>query len=530
MRSLQVFALLFTSIFLLHIPLLRLPYFWDEAGYFIPAARDLLLTGSLVPRSTPSNAHPPLVMAYLALWWKFSGFTPAVTRTAMLLIAAFGLLGVFRLARLLADSEVAVAATCCTALYPVFFAQSSLVHLDTAAATFAIWGLYAYLQNQRLATAIWFSLAVLAKETALLAPLGLLLWEFVCPFLLELARWSRFCAPSTNRAQRIISLAFCFLPLGLWFAYHFFRTGYLFGNPEFVSYNLHATLHPLRIIVAGVQRIWQVVGYMNLFLLTATAALAMRLPPLSTSSAERPRIDLGAQAAFAVVVLSYVAALSVVGGAVLARYMLPVVPLVIIVCVSTIWRRVRAWKVVISVVGAGFVLALFVNPPWGFAPEDNLAYRDYVLLHKSAAEFVGAHYANSRILTAWPASDELARPYLGYVRRSLRLVAIDDFSLPQVVHATEMESRFDTVLLFSTKYEPPHRLLPDWPAWERIKTRYFGYHRDLPPEAAAQLLRGQIVFESRRGGQWIALIDLQHVESAANNTGENLYPYSNTSW
>ena len=26
------------------LPLLRLPYFWDEAGYYIPAARDLLLT------------------------------------------------------------------------------------------------------------------------------------------------------------------------------------------------------------------------------------------------------------------------------------------------------------------------------------------------------------------------------------------------------------------------------------------------------------------------------------------------------
>ena len=69
----------------LHAPLLRLPYFWDEAGYYVPAARDLLLTGSLIPHSTVSNAHPPLLMAYLALWWKLAGFAPVVTRTAMLL-------------------------------------------------------------------------------------------------------------------------------------------------------------------------------------------------------------------------------------------------------------------------------------------------------------------------------------------------------------------------------------------------------------------------------------------------------------
>src|SRR5271168_422798 len=115
-----VFAVIFVFVFLLN-----LPYFWDEGGYYIPAARDLLLTGSLIPHSTVSNAHPPLVMAYLALWWKVAGFAPLVTRTAMLLAAAFSLLGLFRLAATVANTEVAVATTIFTAIYPVFFAQSS---------------------------------------------------------------------------------------------------------------------------------------------------------------------------------------------------------------------------------------------------------------------------------------------------------------------------------------------------------------------------------------------------------------------
>src|SRR5712671_3118250 len=92
-----VFAVIFVAIFLLHTPLLALPYFWDEAGYYVPAARDLLLTGSLIPNSAPSNAHPPLVMAFLAAWWKLAGFDSIITRTAMLAIAAFCLSGLFRL-------------------------------------------------------------------------------------------------------------------------------------------------------------------------------------------------------------------------------------------------------------------------------------------------------------------------------------------------------------------------------------------------------------------------------------------------
>ena len=46
--SLAAFAVLC----LLHYPLLRLPYYWDEAGYYIPAALDFYSSGQLVPSST----------------------------------------------------------------------------------------------------------------------------------------------------------------------------------------------------------------------------------------------------------------------------------------------------------------------------------------------------------------------------------------------------------------------------------------------------------------------------------------------
>ena len=92
-----IFPLLFVGVYLAHLTLLRLPYYWDEAGYYIPAAYDFFRTGDVIPSTTLANAHPPLPSLYLALWWK-SGFTPAVTRTAMCLITAIALLAVYRLA------------------------------------------------------------------------------------------------------------------------------------------------------------------------------------------------------------------------------------------------------------------------------------------------------------------------------------------------------------------------------------------------------------------------------------------------
>jgi Dolichyl-phosphate-mannose-protein mannosyltransferase len=520
-----LFALIFVAILLLHLPLLRLPYFWDEAGYYIPAARDLLLTGSLIPHSTPSNAHPPLMMAYLAACWKVFGFSQLVTRTAMLGVAAFSLLGVFRLGRRVANVQIALAATACTALYPVFFAQSTMAHVDLAATGLTLWALEAYLGQSWRATAAWFCLAVLAKETAVLAPLALLAWEIVSPRL-PLQRWSNLpdeAAPAATGQRinphdawrrRAASLLAPVVVLALWYAYHYARTGYVFGNPEFFRYNVQATMSGVRILLAFVMRVWQAFGYMHLWVLALLVMWAMTRPPLQDGSTPRRRIDLRVQLTFAVLILAFITAMAVVGGAVLVRYMLTVIPLVILVSISTLWRRVRGWLWLTGLVCLAFVLALFFNPPYGFPPEDNLAYRDYILMHKDAESFLEQRYREARVLTAWPASDEITQPYLGYVKRPLRVVRIEDFSLDEVAGAAEQRSRFDLALVFSTKYEPARPLLDRLRAWEKMKMRFFGFHRDLPPAIAAQILGGRVVFTEKIAGQWVAVIELERVLDA----------------
>ena len=507
--------------FALHSSLLRLPYFWDEAGYYIPAARDLLLSGSLIPHTTVSNAHPPLVMAYLAVAWKLAGYAPLVTRTAMLLVAAFTLLGVFRLAIAVANREVAWAAMACTAMYPVFFAQSSLGHVDLAAAGLTFWALAAYVEDRRWPSVLWFCAAVLAKETAILAPFALFGWEVVCGLLAKRTKWKGACLfPFRRSSMLLLSPA---LVLLLWYSYHYAHTGYVFGNPEFFRYNVEDTLNPLRVAITLIMRLWQVAGYMNLFLLTFAGVSALWFPALHDDEGDRPRISFAVQFAFAAVVLGYVLAMAFVGGAVLARYMLPAVPLVIIVLVSTLWRRIRFWRLVIGIVIVGFVIGLVINPPYGFPPEDNLAYRDYIVLHQQAENFLEARYPMSRVLTAWPASDEITRTYLGYVTRPMHVVRIEDFSAEQVMSAAEQSSSFDVALVFSTKYEPAHSLLQHWQRWQQWKMRFFGYHRDVPPEAAAQILGGRIVYRDERNNQWVGVIEMERAyearSSARNATG-----------
>jgi hypothetical protein len=517
-RQFLLFALFFAGLMLLHAPLLRLPYFWDEAGYYVPAARDLFLTGTLIPQSTPSNAHPPLVMAWLALSWRVAGYSTLVTRTAMLVLSAFSLLGLFRLSRIAANLPVAWATIALVALYPVFFTQSSMAQVDLPAAGFTFWALAAYLEDRPWKQALWFSLAALTKETAILVPLALFAWELLSDSIRprfnkgsqESSKdicWKEI-LPPVGRQTRRLYLLLPVVPLAAWYAYHYAKTGFLLGNPEFFRYNVAATLNPLRIPLALGMRLWQLFGYLGLYLLTLAGLLAMLRPPQRQGEVARPQIPFWMRAAFLSVLLAYLVFMSAVGGAVLARYMLPVVPLVILALVSTLWRRARYWKLIVGAVATAFIAGLFSNPPYGFSLEDNLAYRDYIVMHADASCFLAMRYPGQRVLTAWPASDELTRPWLGYVNQPVRVARIEDFSASQIDLAARDRDRFDVALVFSTKYQPPHPLLgiENWEAWRRIKENFFGYHRDLLPEDIAQRLGGTIAYRKEQSGQWIAVI------------------------
>jgi hypothetical protein len=552
--ALLAFGAIFAALWLVHLPLLRLPYFWDEAGYFIPAARDILLTGDLIPHTTLSNAHPPLVMLWLALCWKLTVYSPLVTRTAMLLVASFGFTALWLLARQVASTEVATASVVLTALSPTVFSQSAMAHLDIAAFALVLWTLYSHIRERPWQAMIFAALAALAKETTVAVTLTLagagLLECFAYRWRPALAE--RWCLPrrtqgrtpgralTTTALTKSAAYLLALLPLTGWYAYHFHRTGHVFGNPDYLRYNVGATVTPLRILIAGLIRLWHATGYMNLFVLTASAGLllwnarqtgsapnaAARVAP-GIAAGIAPGIAPSVRLLLALVVLAQVAEFSVVGGALLARYMIPAIPLVVLLAVDVLRRYAPQWKWWIAGCAAAFVAALFLNPPWFISPEDNLTWASFVRMHQQAARYVETHYGQThygethdggnehRILTAWPASDELNRPFLGYVAQPLGVVRLENFTASEILRAQQQPESFDTVVAFSTKYEPPRGFFRHIPGWTRVQTRYFDFHQDLPPAAIARLLHGRIVWQDSSLGEWIAVIEIDKVREAS---------------
>jgi 4-amino-4-deoxy-L-arabinose transferase-like glycosyltransferase len=500
----MIFPVIFAALYATHFSLLRLPYYWDEAGYYIPAAWDYFRTGSLIPTTTLSNAHPPLPSLYLALWWKLSGFFPEVTREAVLIISSFGLLAVWRLSqRLFGSGAVAFWTVLLTAIYPVWFAQSTLAQADIFAAAFSLWGLVYSLpdRNRRPAlAALFFTAAVLSKETAIAIPVTLSVFAAIQGF--------RSTQPDRTRLWKEASwLLSCALPLIAWYAWHYAKTGFIFGNPEFLRYNAEANFAPIRLLAAFGHRVLHLTAHMNMFVpALLTIAALMLNPRLEKDGRPKPRIGNPALIRIFFVVLANALLFSILGGALLTRYLLPMYPLLILVAVSTFSQRVPYWHSFAALSAAAFIAGLFINPPYRFAPEDNLEYARVIRLHISGIAQLNKHFPGSTVLSAWPVTDELSKPELGYVKIPYQVYRIEDFTEEQIQKASADPGGYSSALVFSTKYDPSSRLLSLGPRSEALDKRYFGLHHDLPPEAIALRLHGSLVWKRDDHNQWIALL------------------------
>jgi hypothetical protein len=428
-----------------------------------------------------------------------------------LIVASTALLAVYRLAlRVSGQISIAAATTLLTAIYPVWFAQSTLAHADLFAAALTLWGLVFYLPGGRTSrivpAALCFALAALSKETSICTPLALAAYESW--------RALRDRPTHTPAFRNIASLLVSLLPLCGWFYYHWRHTGYIFGNPEYLRYNAEATLSPLRILLAFFHRILHLTAHMNLFVpvLCACASLFL-VPRLLRDGSIRPPLPRELVTPLAWVFAANTLLFSVLGGALLTRYLLPLYPLVLLVCVAAFWRRVPAWGALVALAAFAFCLGLFINPPYRFAPEDNLSYADSIRLQQQAIHQAVTRYPEETILTAWPVSDDLTKPELGYMRRPVSVETIDNFSLPQVQRAATLPG-YSVGLIFSTKYDPPHLPFSLGARNERLDRRYFDFHRDLPPEAIASLLGGKVVWRTERSGQWAAVLHFDRPQEA----------------
>jgi hypothetical protein len=483
-RSYTLAFLVIASFLVLgHAPLLQLPFYWDEIGQFVPASLDLFRHGDLIPHSTAPNVHPPGVMLYLAAVWSIFGFSIITTRLAMLVVAALGALAALLLGIELsrgAPGAPAFPSLCLLCLSPLFFAQSMMALLDLPAMCLSLLALLFFLQNRFRASAFTCLALVLVKETGIVAPA-----LFACWLIAE------------KRKSGVRDAAwFLMAPLALlaWIAALHRATSYWLGNQSFMTYNLWQPLNPVRFLLAAGQRLYYLFIGSGHFIGTLVLIWAWPRMPLFRNRPWRIASTF---------VVLHTMLVSLLGGAILERYLLPVLPILYVAFAASMQAlRPPKRQIVLLALLACLITASFVNPRYPFPYENNLAFVSVVQLEQEAAAAVEAH-GDTVTASVFPMTDAMKNPDFGFVRSARTMIQVPDFGSGEV---ETLKSRMpDAVIVFHRAWDPLHLL--SYPAIESFLEKHYDFHPELSAEEIARELSMHVTERWTRRGLAMELLE-----------------------
>lgn len=166
-----VVVLLFIAV---KIPALSVPLFWDEAGVY--GAAGLYMhdhTISMMPASLPpelSRGHPLVYTCLQAIWYTVFGDTVTGGHLGNLCISIALLISVWYIVSKRISPRAGLIAVCLLAIQPIFFAQSVMVLPEVLLTLFMIWSLHCWIGRNYIGFALFATLAMLTKETAVILP------------------------------------------------------------------------------------------------------------------------------------------------------------------------------------------------------------------------------------------------------------------------------------------------------------------------------------------------------------------------
>jgi len=335
-----------------------------------------------------------------------------------------------------------------------------------------------FLQDRHMPAALACVALVLAKETGALLPL-----VFGAALLLD-----------SGRRKYAAYYAAPFVVLAAWLFVLRQATGTIFGDPGFAHYNIGYALNPVRAALCLVRRIYFLFIADLRWVGSIAIVLAWRSRRVYASRAWRITW---------LFLAAHVLLVSLFGGAELERYLLPVLPLVYI-AMAAAWSALAAlWRNVgIAAVAAGLLAALFVNPPYPFPYENNLAMVDFVELQQNAARVLQSAYPSATIYSAWPFTAALRNPAFGYVERPVASAETGDLRYSTLAKLDPKP--VNVLVLYSRTWEPTWGALRI-PLVEDFLRRFYEYDRQMNSSEVEEHFGLISVARFTQRGQWIEI-------------------------
>jgi hypothetical protein len=346
-----------------------------------------------------------------------------------------------------------------------------MAQLDMPAMVLTVLALFLFIKKRYEWSAIACVALVLVKETGIVAPFLF----FVV--LLAQRDW--------KRASYFIPSA---VALAWWLVVLHSATGYWLGNPGFAHYNIGYSLHPVRIALSLIRHVYYI--FVAEFRWIGTLAIVFAAWKRRAFSSTAWILTTALSVATLVLV-------SVLGGAELERYLLPVLPVFYIATAVALTYIPKLWSAIAGgTLLAGLIANLFWNPPYPFPYENNLAMVDFVRLQQIAAEFTERKYPNRNIATAWPYTAALRDPDFGFVTRGLRVVETNDFHAGSINRLAP--GSFDVLITYTRTWAPANGVIAN-AFVRRFLTHFYEWQPDITAPECARLGLFEVADWSLRG-------------------------------
>ncbi|MBV8819892.1 MAG: hypothetical protein JO022_16130, partial [Acidobacteriaceae bacterium] len=291
--------------------------------------------------------------------------------------------------------------------------------------------------------------------------------------------------------------------LAAWLIWLRHTTGSWLGDAGFAHYNIAYSLQPIHAATSLLRRIY-FLSFANLrWIGTIAIGIGWRRG-LFRSRAWRFTW---------LFIVAHVVLVSLLGGAELERYLLPVLPLLYTAAAAALTVYRRRWRnISAAALAIGLIAGLLINPPYPFPYENNLAMADFVALHQAAAKFLEREYPREQIYTAWPLTAALRTPEFGYVNRGFKTIETSDFRRSTLTRFRDSGMR--VLVLYSRTWEPSWSVLRI-SAVRDFLARWYEYEPQMTAVECRQILGLQQRMRWTRRGQWVEVYALQAPSTGA---------------
>lgn len=485
--DLLIAVLLFLLLFVLKFNVLNDSYFWDDdviyfqswvysQNNFSPDLGPYYITGMGI-----DSGHTPLPYWLVAIGFSL-GKPLLISHLFWLLFSFIGIFFTYKLGSFLFNRKVGVAAALLLLFCPIYFAQTGILNPDILVTSLGVLTLYLFLKNKKAGYIISGGLLVIAKENGFLAILAILGYILVRDFkknkvellknlsfafipILVFFGWlfyhwtfsGSFYISQDRALNSGIELLLKFISR----TYQVFFRNYNWVVSLFIFLSFFSVSDSIKNITKR-----QVVLFFSLLIVSLVAFLYLNSiisfvsPFIGTRSIDDLLEKSGMYGIYVVLVFALAVTaiifrkylnfrtwkdprvipfilMFVLYFAVFTslkystpRYLLPVYPFLYILSARSISKITKKYMVVFLLL----VLALFAFS-WfgtrsgepGYRLEDNMEYRDAIIVQKQMDQYIEQNYPESIILTQWPMVTQLRFPMNGFVSKPLRVMDVDHY-------------------------------------------------------------------------------------------------------